>query len=123
MFFEYFYYRIAKLNFTKDYERAIISITMCQFMIILNIVIFLVIGPFEIKGKISPLEYVFFVLIFFVLDWYNNKLYNGRFQEIEKKWSTESENEKAVGLIKVFFFIILSFGLTFVNGWIYSRYQ
>ena len=39
-FFEYLYYRIAKLNFVKNFERATISVTMCQALLIVNIIFF-----------------------------------------------------------------------------------
>jgi hypothetical protein len=122
-FFEYLYYRIAKLNFVKDFERATISVTMCQTLIIVNLYIFLIMGPFEIKGKLSPIEYIIYLAIFFGLDFYNNKLYKGRFEEFDRKWGSEPKKTKMIGMIKVISFIILCHGLFFINGWIYNRYK
>jgi hypothetical protein len=122
-FFEYLYYRIAKLNFVKDFERASISVTMCQTLVIVNLYIYFIMGPFEIKGKSSPVEYIIYLVIFFGLDYYNNKLYNGRFHEFDEKWANESRKDKIVGMIKVISFIVLCWGLFFINGWIYDRYK
>lgn len=122
-FFEYVYYRIANLNFVKNYERAIISVTMCQTLIIVNLYIFFIIGPFKIKGKSTPIEYIVYLVIFFGLDYYNNKLYKGRFEEFDKKWRNESSKDKIIGMVKVVFFVILCYGLFFINGWIYDRFK
>jgi hypothetical protein len=122
-FFEYLYYRIAKLNFVKDFERATISVTVCQTLIIVNVIFFLIYGPFEIHGKLNNYEYFGFLAIFFGLDYYNNKLYKGRFEAFDQKWGNEPKKDKIIGMIKVISFIILCWGLFFINGWIYDRYQ
>lgn len=122
-FFEYLYYRIAKLNFLKNYERATITVTVCQTLIIVNIIFFTIYGPFKIIGKANPMEYIIFLAIFFGLDYYNNKLYKGRFDEFDKKWGNENNKDKILGMIKVISFIIFCWGLIFINGWIYSRYK
>lgn len=122
-FFEYLYYRIAKLNFVKNFERATISVTMCQTLLIVNIIFFFIYGPFEIHGKSNSYEYLGFLVIFFGLDYYNNKLYKGRFEEFDKKWCNETKKAKIIGMIKVISFIILCWGLVFINGWIYNRYK
>ncbi|WKW46707.1 hypothetical protein P3875_01145 [Myroides sp. JBRI-B21084] len=122
-FFEYLYYRIAKLNFLKNYERATITVTVCQTLIIVNIIFFTIYGPFKIIGKANLIEYLIFLSIFFGLDYYNNKLYRGRFDEFDKKWGNESKKDKIIGMVKVISFIIFCWGLLFINGWIYSRYK
>lgn len=122
-FFEYLYYRIAKLNFVKNFERATISVTICQTLLIVNVIFFLIYGPFEIRGKSNSYEYLGFLAIFFGLDYYNNKLYKGRFEEFDKKWGNEPKKDKIIGMIKVISFIILCWGLVFINGWIYNRYK
>ena len=122
VFFEYFYYRIAKLNFKKNYERAIISVTVVQHLMLVNLYFFLVAGPLEIRGKFSAMEIIIYLAIFFGLDFYNYKIYKDRFDEFEEKWGNESNKMKTIGIIKVLLFIIFSFSLIFINGWIYDRF-
>ncbi len=120
-FFEYLYYRIAKLNFVKNYERAIISVTVCQTLIVMNIAFFLIYGPLKIKGKFNTFEMFFILAIFFGLDYYNSKLYKGKYDKLNEKWGNQSKKDKIMGMIIVVSFIILCWGLVFINGWLYKR--
>jgi hypothetical protein len=96
--FEYFYYRIAKLNFKDNRpERAIISVTATQCVVLINILmaISLMIFP-EVKRKFNVFEMVFILVIFFGLDYYNNKLYKGRFEEFDARWGNEPKEKKVI---------------------------
>lgn len=123
IFFEYIFYRMAKLHPSKEYHEGTLSLTICQTSIIVNIIFFLIYGPFEIHRKSNNYEYLGFLVIFFGIDYYNNKLYKDRFEEFDKKWGNESKKDKIVGMIKVISFIFLCWGLFFINGWIYNRYK
>ncbi len=120
-FFEYMYYRIADLNFTKDYERAIVSVTGCQFSIILNLYTLFMILVYDISRKYTPLEYLGMVVVFFVLDYFNGKMLNNRFIEFHRRWRNDSMAKKTWGLILVFSFILFSMGGVFFVAWITDR--
>ncbi len=117
------FYRMAKLHPKKEYHEGTLSLTVCQTLIIINIIFFLIYGPFEIKRKSNPIEYIVFLLIFFGLDYYNTKLYKGRFEEFDKRWTNESKKDKLIGMIKIISFVIFCWGLILINGWIYNRYK
>lgn len=123
--FEYFYYRIAKLNFKDNRpERAIISVTATQCVVLINILmaISLMIFP-EIKRKFNIFEMVFILAIFFGLDYYNNKLYKGRYEEFDAKWGNEPQKKKVINMIIITLVILISWGLIFVNAWIFGRFK
>lgn len=120
-FFEYFYYRMTKLNQNNSYEVPSLGLTATQFILITNIIFLFVYGPFEIKGKFNVFEITGLIVIFFGLDYYNNKLYKNRLNEFESKWANESKKEKTIGFIKIILFILLSWGLIFINAWIFGR--
>jgi hypothetical protein len=122
-FFQYLFYRMARTSPKKKYNDGIISVSICQTLIIVNIIFFVIYGPLEIHGKITDIEYFLFFVIFFGIDYYNNKIYNGKFEEFDKKWRNESKKAKVFGMIKVVSFIIFCWGLVFINGWIYNRYK
>ena len=123
--FEYFYYRIAKLNFKENKpERAIISVTITQSIIILNIVMGLILYIFpKIKRKLNIFEILFILLVFFGLDYYNNKIYKGRYNEFNERWSNESKTSKIINMFFLILFIIFSWGLIFIFGWINGRFN
>ncbi|MEC4050184.1 hypothetical protein OX284_012140 [Flavobacterium sp. SUN046] len=124
-FFEYFYYRIAKLNFKgNNPERAIISVTITQSIIILNVIMGLILYIFpEIKRKFNIFEILFILLVFFGLDYYNNKIYKGRYDEFNERWSNESKTNKIINMFFLILFIIFSWGLIFIFGWINGRFN
>ena len=124
-FFEYFYYRIAKLNFKGNKpERAIISVTMTQFMVMLNILmgIYLLIFP-DIRRKFNIYESIFIIILFFVIDFYNGKLYKGRYQEFEERWGQETRQKKIKKMFVIVLTIVVAFCLVFVNAWIFDRFK
>ena len=87
----------------------------------MNLYFFIIIGPLGIKRKLLTIEYIFFLTIFFGLDFYNHKLYKGRFEEFDKKWGNEPKINKILGMIKVMAFIILCWGFFLITAWIYDR--
>lgn len=122
-FFEYFYYRMAKLNKNNSYEIPSLGLTATQFMLVINMIFLFIYGSFEIKGKFNVFEITGLIVIFFGLDYYNNKLYKNRFNEFESKWANESKKEKTIGFIKIILFVLLSWGLIFINAWIFGRFK
>lgn len=124
-FFEYFFYRIAKLNlrFTKP-DRAITSVTAVQFSIIMNIflAIYLMLFP-NIKRNFTIYEILALLAVFFTIDYFNTRIYKGRFEEFDKRWNNEPRSRKVVGMFVVIGFIIFSLGLIFINGLIFDRYK
>jgi hypothetical protein len=124
-FFEYFYYRIAKLNFgNNNPERAMIGLTSCQTIILLNVImsVYLLIFP-DIKRKFHVYEIIIILIIFFAIDYYNSKLYKGRYEEFHKRWGNESKKKKVINFIWVILFILFSWGLIFINSWIFGRFK
>jgi hypothetical protein len=121
-FFEYFFYRIAKLNFKKDYILAAMSVTGVQFIILLNFYLF-IISSFDTIGKGSGNETLIISILFFALAFYNYRLYDGKYRVFDERWKNESKKKKIVGMIIVILFIILSCSLFFVNGLIFHRFK
>lgn len=127
-FEEYIYYH--SIYFKKIFPKwnnweshTIISLTICQTLIILNFLFFLIYGPLKLKGELNPVEYFAILAIFFGLDYYNNKLYKGRFEEFDKKWKNVERRRKIIKLLIMVIFTFFCWGLIFINGWIYSRYK
>lgn len=127
-FEEYIYYH--SIYFKKIFPKwnnweshTIISLTICQTLIILNFLFFLIYGPLKLKGEFNPVEYFAILAIFFGLDYYNNKLYKGRFEEFDKKWKNVERRRKIIKLLIMVIFTFFCWGLLFINGWIYSRYK
>ncbi|ESU23810.1 hypothetical protein FLJC2902T_32230 [Flavobacterium limnosediminis JC2902] len=82
-----------------------------------------IVEPLGLVGKPSNPVIVTFLLLYFALDYYNSKLYKGRFEEFKEKWGIEDKKNRKVGNRKIILFIIFSWGFIFINGWIYNRYQ
>jgi hypothetical protein len=122
-FFEYYFYRIAKLNFKKDYEIASASVTGVQFIIIINVLLFfyLLLG---LKDNLSEKgDTVISCIIGFVLFTYNYRLYNGKYKIFDDRWGNDSGKKKIIGMIKVILFILFSCSLFFVNGLIFHLFE
>jgi flagellar basal body-associated protein FliL len=62
-------------------------------------------------------------VIFFGLDYYNNKLYKGRFEEFDTRWGNEPKKKKVINMIVIVLTIIIAWGLVFINAWIFGRYK
>ena len=123
-FFEYLYYRIAKLNFVNNFERAIISVTIVQFLVIINAFLIINLKLFNgVERKFKTYEIIIFLLLFFGLDYYNNKLYKGRFEEFDARWGNESKKKKIFNMIIIVLTIIIAWGLVFINAWIFGRFK
>ncbi|MEM0543619.1 hypothetical protein WFZ85_13430 [Flavobacterium sp. j3] len=124
-FFEYFFYRIAKLNikFTKP-DRAIASVSGVQFLIVLNIIIFFysLLVP-HTKRSLNYIEIIFILALLFIINYLNIPIYEGRYEEFDKRWGNETRKRKIIGFIIVFLTIIFSFGLFFINSWIFDRFN
>ncbi len=120
-FFEYMYYRIADLNFSRDYERAIISVSGSQLGYILNIYSTTTILLWDEKRKFTIIEFLGITTTFFILDYLNTKLLKNRFEEFEKRWGKDRKSKKVWGLALVFTFIFFSLGGVFISGWITGR--
>lgn len=123
-FFEYLFYKIAKLNirFTEP-DRAIISVSGVQMNIVINIFIFFYCIIFPSKRGLSYYEILVYLIIFFIIDHFNVKIYEGRFEEFDKRWGKENRKQKIIGYLIVILIIVASFGLFFINGWIFDRYK
>ena len=124
-FFEYFFYRIAKLNFKNgNQNNAIISVTVCQFLILGNILMAISISIFpEIKRKFNIYEIAFIVLLFFGMDYYNSKIYKDNYDKFDERWKNESKRKKLTKMIFVVLFIIFAWFLVFVNAFIFDRFK
>lgn len=128
-FFEkYIYYH--SVYFKKVFPKwdgwqshSIMSLTGCQTLLIVNLTFIFIYGPFNIKRKLNIIEIFIFLAIFFALDYYNNKLYAGRFTEFNDRWKNEQRREKIFSISKIIFFITISWGLIFINGWLFNRYR
>lgn len=124
-FFEYFFYKIAKLNikFTKP-DKSIASVSGVQFLVILNIVIFFysLLLPHSSR-KLNYIEIIFIVGLLFVINYLNMPIYQGRYEEFDKRWGNEDRKKKIIGYIIVILTIVASFGLFFINGWIFGRFR
>ena len=113
---------MAKWDKNSSYGVPTLGITTCQFFIIANLYFFLVAGPLNIRGRLNTIETIIYLIIFFGLEFYNNKIYKNKFNEFEKRWGNESKKDKTIGIIKVILFIIFSWGLIFINAWIYDLF-
>ena len=124
-FFEYFFYRIARLNlrFTKP-DRAITSVTGVQFLLIMNLllVIYSLVFPND-RRSFSGYEIIILLVIFFTIDYFNVKTYKGRYEELDRRWENESHKKKTIGMFIVIGFIIFCFGLLFITGFIFDRFK
>ena len=124
-FFEYFFYKIAKLNikFTKP-DKTIASVSGVQFLIILNIFIFFysLLSPHTSRG-LNYIEIIFIVALLFLIIYINISKYEGRYEEFDNRWRNESAKRKVIGYIIVILLIIFSFGLFFINGWIFGKFK
>ncbi|WP_369753644.1 hypothetical protein AB3G34_05080 [Flavobacterium sp. WC2409] len=124
-FFEYFFYRIAKLNFKNgNQNNAILSVTVCQFLILGNILMAIYISIFpETRRKFNIYEIAFIVLLFFGMDYYNSKIYKDKYDKYDERWKNESKRKKLTKMILVVLFIIFTWFLVFVNAFIYDRFK
>jgi hypothetical protein len=128
-FFQYFYYRWAKLNINTKYGYPTLAVTSCQMWIIFNLMLFMIcsldflFNNLNLENKFHTLNKIAFVGLVFGLDYYNNKLYDGKYEEFDKKWGEETKNERRMGMLKIILFIIFSWGLIFINAWIFNRYK
>lgn len=120
-FFEYMYYRMAKLSPKKQYQDAALPISVCQVLLIFNLYFFLIIGPFNITGKLTSVEAIVMMLVLVGLGFYNQKLYAGRFEEFDKKWGNETTTQKILGMIVIFLFVCFCWFAGFIIAWIYGR--
>ena len=123
-FFEYLFYKIAKLNIklTKP-NRAIVSVSGVQMNIVINIIIFFYCILFPSKRGLTNYEILIYFIIFFIIDYFNVKIYEDRFAELDKRWGNETIKRKIIGYIIVILTIIFSFGLFFLNGCIFCRFK
>ena len=114
-FFEYFYYRIAKLNFKNgNQNNAIISVTVCQFLILGNLLLAIYISIFpEVKRKFNIYELAFILLLFFGMDYYNSKIYKDKYDAFDQRWKNESKREKLIKMVIIVLFIIFAWFLIF----------
>jgi hypothetical protein len=128
-FFERQYYYMSKYNKImfknwKGWEsQAVISITMVQFLILLNIILAVseIIFP-ETKRKFNTYEIIIFLVMFFGLDYYNNKIYKGQYEEFDARWGNEPKKKKVISIIIITLTIMIAWGLVFINGWIFGRF-
>lgn len=123
--FEYFYYRIAKLNFKENRpERAVISVSIVQFLVIANVLIGIYLAFFsETKRKFNTYEIIIFLVLFFGLDYYNNKRFKGRYKEFDSRWGNEPKKKKIINMIIITLTIILAWGLVFINALLFGRFK
>ncbi len=124
-FFEYFFYKIAKLNirFTKP-DKAIASVSGVQFLLIFNVIIFFhsIFIP-HTSRKLNYIEIIFILALLFFINYLNTPIYQGRYEEFDKRWGNENRKKKIIGYIIVILTIVVSFGLFFINGWIFDRFK
>lgn len=123
-FFEYFFYRIAKLNLrlTKP-DRAITSVSLVQLNISVNIFLFFQASLFPDKRGLAYYDIIIFYALFFTIDYFNIKIYKGMYEKFDERWGNESRKKKIIGMFIVMGFILFSFGLYFINGWIFDRFK
>ena len=124
-FFEYFFYKIAKINikYTKP-DRAIVSVSALQVSIVMNVIIFFqsLFYP-QPKRHLSIYDLIIFLVLFFTIDFFNTKIYEGRYEELDKRWGNETQKGKTIGLVIVLFSIIFSLSLIFINGLIFGKFR
>ena len=123
-FFEYFFYRIAKLNLkiTKP-DRAVTSVSLVQQNILINILFVFQGIMLPDKRGMTYYEVIIYFVLFFTIDYFNIKIYKGRYEEFDKRWGNEPRKKKIIGMFIVIGFIIFSFGLFFINAWIFDRFK
>lgn len=129
-YFKRQYYYMSKYNkkMFKNWagweSQAIISITMVQFLVVLNVLIgiYIAFNP-ETKRKFNIYEIIIFIVLFFGLDHYNNKLYKGRFEEFDARWGNESKKKKIINMVIITLTIIIAWGLVFINAWVFGRFK
>lgn len=105
-------------------SQAIISVTMVQFLVIINA--FLIINLKLFNGeerKFNTYEIIIFLVLFFGLDYYNNKIYKGRYEEFDALWGNEPKKKKVINMIVIVLTIIIAWGLVFINAWIFGRFK
>jgi hypothetical protein len=123
-FFQYMYYRMAKLHPKKKYQEGTLSVTMVQFLVVINAILVVNLKLFNgEKRKFNSYEIIIFLVIFFGLDYYNNKLYKGRFEEFDARWGNEPKKKKVINMIVIVLAIIIAWGLAFINAWIFGRFK
>ena len=61
--------------------------------------------------------------LLFLINYINISKYEGRYEEFDNRWRNESAKRKVIGYIIVILLIIFSFGLFFINGWIFGKFK
>ena len=120
-YFQARYFRKVFKNWKGWETQAILSVTMVQFLIILNLIIsiYLLIAP-NLKRKFNLYEVVIFTAVFFALDFRNAKLYKNRFDEFDQLWRNENVIKN---VIIAFLTLVFAFSLVFINALIFNRYK
>jgi hypothetical protein len=120
-FFKYFFYKMYKRDYST--HNAAVALSGTQLMFVINFIIFTIIGPFDIYGKLTGTAKTIAILLFLAFAFFNLNYYSKRIDEFEEKWGNESKKEKRIGMLKIVLFVIVSWGFCFVNAWIYNRYK
>ena len=118
------YFKTTFKKWSSWESQAILSVTMVQFFIILNIIVGIYFTFFpEVKRKFKSYEIIIFLALFFLIEYNNNKLYKGKYDELDKRWGNQLKKKKIIDIIVIVLVIIFSWGFVFINSWIFSRYK
>ena len=121
-FFEYVFYRIAKLNYNgKRAERASIAISACQGVIIINVLLFLGNYFFPNQRFNKNINFIIVLVIIFTLEYFNSKLYYRKYAEFHKRWRYESRTDKTFKMIGVILFVTAIWSLFLLNAYIIAK--
>lgn len=130
LFLEYFiyinsvYYRKLFPKWKSWEENSILNLTLCQFMLFCNGVLSLYfLFDNTTNRKFNSVEAIIFIIVFFVLDYINKKKYQNRDSEFKDNWEQLNGKEKTYFKIMTVVFILVSWLMVFLTGWLFGRYQ
>ena len=116
VFFDYIYYRLAKLYFKTDGARSLtplVLITLVQIFIfidIISLINFEVWLKFVSKERLSFAKWVY-AIVYFLLLYLNYRRYKDKFEIFNERWNGESKRVKIIkgSLILLFLISVIAF--------------
>lgn len=101
---------------------AIMAVAITQTVLIVDIRM-VVMGVLEIHGKINIIEKISLYVIGLALTYYNFKIYQGKFKELDMRWRDESRIKKNISIFLTGFVGIGAWCFVFLVAWIFDRYK
>jgi Ca2+/H+ antiporter len=123
--FDYFYFRFAQKNFKRDgasANTALLNITIVQVLVITNIYLFFSFLFERENRNFSLFHKILFFLLFILIYYLNHKKYKGKYLEFRERWKDETKDQRQMRWVVIIFVVIMSWGLFFINGFIFDKF-